>query len=65
MDAAAVALRLGYNPMHFLALVGSDRVLASKILNKASDRFAEEETARMRAFQNAVQNGVAKAFGSK
>ena len=60
---AAVALKLGYDPVKYLSLEGMERTVMELILDEAARMYAREEEGRLMQMQNAVQAGIARAFG--
>lgn len=62
MRAAAAALLLGWDPIRFLDLDHIEAMVANEVLQLAEDMRVERKKAEIKAFEVAVQNGVAKAF---
>lgn len=62
-QAAAAALRHGWDPIRFLDLEGTDELIGYEILRFAEEQDLERRREYFKGIQNAVQNGVAKAFG--
>ena len=52
------------DPLQYLNLEGVEASVASKVIQKAVDIKHDEQKTYFKALQIAVQNGVAKAFGS-
>jgi hypothetical protein len=63
--AAAVALKLGYDPVEYLSLEGMERTVMGLVLDEAARMYERDEQGRTQNLRNAVQEGVARAFGAK
>lgn len=61
----ALALECGWDPIKYLSLEGVERLVGTEILREAADRRAERDRQHWKNMQAVVQNGVARAFGSK
>ena len=64
IQEGALALKHGWDPLHYLDLSHEDRLVAKEILQLAADNKAEEMQAFFKSMANVVQNGVARAFKS-
>lgn len=62
IQEGALALEHGWDPLHYLDLSHGDRLVAKEILEEAAERKADREQRFWKNIQNAVQNGVARAF---
>lgn len=63
LRAAAAALRHGWDPIEFLSLTDIDAMVGYEVIRIAEEDDHERRKEMVKAFQVAVQNGVAKAFG--
>ena len=61
----ALALEFGWDPIRYLSLAETERLLAREVLQEAVDRRALREKDHWKNMQAAIQNGVARAFGGK
>lgn len=62
VKAAAVALRLGIDPIKFLSLEGLNMAVMQLVLDEAIFMRNKDEERRIHQIEIAVQNGVAWAF---
>jgi hypothetical protein len=65
IDAAAVWLEMGGDPMRLLGLEGVERIVAEVVLNRAVQRRRDENDIQFWNTAKATQIGVARAFGGR
>lgn len=65
VQEGTLALNCGWDPIKYLSLTGTERLVAREILQEAAEHLASEEKARWKNLEAVVQNGVAKAFGGR
>lgn len=56
------ALEFGWDPLHYLDLEGTDRLVAREILQAAVDKKAEHDKNYWKSMSAAVQNAIVRAF---
>lgn len=56
------ALEFGWDPLRYLDLEGTNRLVAKEILQAAADKKAENEKNYWKSMSAAVQNAIVRAF---
>lgn len=65
LQDGALALEFGWDPMKYLGLEGTERLIAQRILQEAVEQRAENQRNHWKNMQASIQNGVSRAFGAK
>lgn len=65
VQEGTLALNCGWDPIEYLSLTGTARLVAREILQEAAEREAARQKAFWKNLEAVVQNGVAKAFGGR
>lgn len=62
MQNAASALLIGWDPIQYLRLAGTERVVADAVLRVAVEKYAEDRTNLAESIGAACANALARSF---